>query len=506
MTEKPSEQTSAAAGQRESAQMGVMSAILLVAGGIIGAGIFATPSSVLDDVGSVGAAMFVWVIGGFASMMGALSYVEWGQMFPGKSGGDQLYLLHGFPRPRALAAFLFCWAGIFLIKPGYSGAIATVSGKYMLLGMLGPKEEVEALYPIAHRYWELWNKLAAVFLVFIIHLTMALSMKVAIRVNDMLSAVKLLVLAVFCVAGVVVLTGATRIERSDNFQNIWANTKTSPGSYVSALFSIFYVYDGWNYLNYNAGDLRDPVRTLPRGSIGGVLICTFLYCLVNVAFLAVVPYQEFVTAKELLGSTFAVRVFGVTIGQRVVPFLIGFAAYGACSAVTFGAARIIQKAAQQRMLPFSDFFAQNSRFGTPVNALLLNGCICSFLICVPPGEDAFSFLVALATYPSWIFYGASLIGLILFRRLQPNWPRPYRVWLIAPIFVIGIALFLAIFPFTGKKWLSSLMALILVLLGVPVYFLIRRRFDLSELEDDDVFKAEGSVSSPTKEVPEKMMV
>ncbi|KAJ3081595.1 b(0,+)-type amino acid transporter 1 [Quaeritorhiza haematococci] len=501
----------APSGGKEAPKMGVMSAIFLVAGGIIGAGIFATPSDVVSNVGSVGAAMALWVVGGMASMLGALSYVEWGQMFPGKSGGDQLYLLHGFPRPRALIAFLFCFTGVFLIKPGYTAAIGTVAGKYMLFGILGPKDELEASNPFIFERWDYFNKLAAILIVTLIHLTLALSMRVAIRVMDLLSAVKLTLLAVFCVAGIVVLTGATRIERTDNFANIWANTNTNPGNYVSALFSIFYVYDGWNYLNYNAGDLNDPVRTLPRGSIGGVLICTFLYCLVNVAFLGVVPYQELVKAKELLGSTFAVKVFGHTVGRKVVPFLIGFAAYGACSAVTFGAARIIQTAATQNMLPKSTFFAQtNQRFGTPVNALLLNWFIAALLICVPPGERAFSFLVALATYPAWIFYGASLVGLILFRRLQPNWPRPYRVWLVAPIFVIGVAAFLAIFPFTGKDWLSSLVGLVLMLLGIPIYFLIRRRFKLEELEDLDGLDAKtfkGDMpSSPIKANADKAIV
>ncbi|KAJ3077823.1 b(0,+)-type amino acid transporter 1 [Quaeritorhiza haematococci] len=475
--------------------MGVMSAIFLVAGGIIGAGIFATPSAVLRDVGSVGAAMFLWVIGGAASMLGALSYVEWGQMFPGKSGGDQVYLLYGFPRPRALIAFLFCWTGIFLIRPGYAAAISTVSGKYMLLGILGEKEALKLSNPTIYGHWELFQKLAAVTIVTVIHLTNALSVKAAIRVNDLLSAVKILVLAVFCVAGVVVMTGVTKVQTSNNFSNVWANTKTDPAAYVSALFSIFYVFDGWNYLNYCAGDLKDPVRTLPRGSIGGVLICTILYCLVNIALLAVVPYQEFIAAKELLGSTFAVKVFGDTIGKKVVPFLIGFAAYGACSAVTFGAARIIQTAATQGMLFKPEIFKRNNkRLGTPVNALLLNWFIAALLICVPPGEQAFSFLVALATYPAWIFYGISLVGLIVFRRLQPNWPRPYRVWLVAPIFVIGVALFLAIFPFFGSDWLSSLVGLVAMGLGVPVYYLIRNRFTLEELEGaeaEKVVKVEG---------------
>ncbi|KAJ3071899.1 hypothetical protein HK102_006350 [Quaeritorhiza haematococci] len=482
-------------GKKSKPTIGVSSAIFLVSGGIIGAGIFATPSAVLSEVGSVGAAMVLWVVGGIASMMGALSYVEWGQMFPGKAGGDQVYLLHGYPRPRALVGFLFCWTGIFLIRPGYCAAISTVSAKYFLYGIFGSKSDPSfaTSQPFLNDHWELVNKGTALLVVTIIHLTNALSIKAAIRMNDLLSSIKITVLFTFCVAGVLVMTGAIKhVETTSNFQNLFAGTNTNPGAYASALFAIFYVYDGWNYLNYSAGDLIDPPRTLPRGSIGGVLLCTTLYCLVNIAFLAVIPYKEFVTSKELVGGIFALKVFGETMGKKVVPILIAFSAYGACTSVTFGSARILQTAASQGMLPYPIFFKRNHpRLATPTNALLLNWFIAALLICVPPGERAFGFLVALATYPAWIFYGISLLGLILFRRYRPDWPRPFRVPVIAPLFVIAVAGFLAIFPFFGTDWLSSLVGLLAMSVGVPMYFMIRRRFTLDDLEEFE--REEGQV-------------
>ncbi|KAJ3088859.1 b(0,+)-type amino acid transporter 1 [Quaeritorhiza haematococci] len=471
--------------------MGPISAIFYVAGGIIGAGIFATPSVVLNEVKSIGVALLLWVVGGLASMCGALSYVEWGQMFPGKAGGDQVYLLYGYPRPRALVAFLFSWSGIFLIRPAYGAAISTLAVKYMLLGIFGTKETVEREQPNVFQHWDILNKGAAVLVVTLIHTVNAISVKAAIRINNALSFLKLTVLAICAMTGLLVLMGAIKhIEKTDNFSHAWDESTTNPGSYVSALFAIFYVFEGWNYINYCAGDLKDPVKNLPRGSIGGMLICIFFYMLVNIAFLAVVPYPEFLKARELLGSTFASKVFGTFIGEKIVPFLIGFAAYGSCSVVVFSSARILQTAAAQGMVPKPHIFQQeNKRLGTPINALILNWCITVLLICAPPGGKAFTFLLALAAYPAWIFYGLSLLGLILFRRFQPNWPRPYRVWLIAPIVVICMSSFLAIFPFLGEDWLSSLVGLSVLLLAVPVYYLIRNRFTIEELEFEDDARA-----------------
>ncbi|KAJ3092797.1 hypothetical protein HK102_002725 [Quaeritorhiza haematococci] len=497
-------------GKREPT-MGVMSAIFYVAGAMIGAGIFATPSGVLEQVGSVGVAMFLWVIGGSAALLGALSYIEWGQMFPGQSGGDQVYFLYGYPRPRALMAFLFCWTGIFLILPGYAASISTVSAKYFLNGIFGQKDDdLKTTNSFMYDHWDLFNKLTAVLIITLIHITNAVSVRLAVRVNDFLGALKIALLATFVVAGIVVMTGVTSLKMTDNLRNPWGNVQSEPSSFVSALFAIFYVYDGWNSINYAAGELKNPVRALPLGSIGGVLICMLLYVLVNIAFLAVVPYDEFINAKELLGSVFAAKVFGRTIGEKVMPFLIASCAYGACSTAVFGAARIIQAAAAQGMLPKPDFFKRNnSLLNTPLNALLLNFLVAALLICAPPGEKAFNFLIGLVTYPAWIFYGISLVGLLMFRRLRPNWPRPFKIWLVAPIIVICVALFVTIFPFFGPDWLPSLVGLVVMLFGIPVYYLIRGRFTLDDMElkdgmGDDAFPTSVDVTAAGKRTEKDM--
>ncbi|KAJ3086596.1 hypothetical protein HK102_012863 [Quaeritorhiza haematococci] len=156
----------------------------------------------------------------------------------------------------------------------------------------------------------------------------------------------------------------------------------------------------------------------------------------------------------------------------------------------FSSARILQTAAAQGMVPKPHIFQQeNKRLGTPINALILNWCITVLLICAPPAGKAFTFLLPLAAYPAWIFYGLSLLGLILFRRFQPNWPRPYRVWLIAPIVVICMSSFLAIFPFLGEDWLNSLVRLSVLFLAVPLYYLIRNRFTIEKLEFEDDARA-----------------
>lgn len=210
-----------------------------------------------------------------------------------------------------------------------------------MFGIWGHHSSLSADSPILEN-WNLINKVLAVCILTAMTFINGFSVRLAIRMQDFLTLIKVVVLAVFSCAGLVVLFGGMpSIPKTDNFTNMFAGTTTDPGNIASALFKVFYVFDGFNYLSYSASELKNPTVNLPRCTIVGVTLTTILYFLINIGFLAVVPLKEFIGAGEVLGAVFAEKVFGTLVGQRIVPFLIASCAFSAGSAVVFGSGRIV---------------------------------------------------------------------------------------------------------------------------------------------------------------------
>ena len=308
-------------------------------------------------------------------------------------------------------------------------------------------------------------------------------MKWAIRVHDMLTLIKVLVLVLISITGVVALGHgiATVPDPNQNWRNLFNNTKSDPNAYADALFKIFWAYDGWSNLNLSIAELKNPTRNLPIAAGAGVSIVTTLFLMANVAYLTVVPQATAFASKEILAGSFFQIVFGDIAGKHVLPILIGLSAYGAVSAMVFSASRVVFIAAKEKYLPFSSILGEvSSRFGTPVNALIFNWLFTMLLMLAPPPGDAFSFLVDLVGYPSWIFYGLSVVGLLWMRKTMPDKKRPFKVSIFAALFFICVAIFLSIFPFFPPSnptsalpyYLSALLGLVITVLPVPMWWVM----------------------------------
>ena len=170
------------------------------------------------------------------------------------------------------------------------------------------------------------------------------------------------------------------------------------------------------------------------------------------------------------------------MGTKVLPLFIASATYGAVCAMVFSGSRVIFAAAKADFLPFSGFFSKISSFNTPVNALLLNWVLTVILMIAPPPGAAFSFLVDLVGYPTWIFYGLAVLGLLILRKTQPDRDRPFKVFVIVPFFVILMSIFLSVFPFYPTEtddfpyYLPPLLGLCFVFAGIPLwYYKVRGR-------------------------------
>jgi amino acid transporter len=193
----------------------------------------------------------------------------------------------------------------------------------------------------------------------------------------------------------------------------------------------------------------------------------------------VLPKDIMMESEALLAGTFFSYTFGETMGGKVFPVFIALSAFGAVCAMVYSAARVIFAAAESGYFPFSSVFASNhATFKTPVNALLFHWvCVVVYMVAPPPGA-AFEFLVQFAQYPTWIFYGLAIYGLIRMRKSHPHYPRSFRVWLPLSVIFILVAVFLAIFPFVPSEnpdypyFLPPLFGVLFLLIGIPLWHVL----------------------------------
>lgn len=279
------------------------------------------------------------------------------------------------------------------------------------------------------------------------------STRLAVKIHDYLTVIKVLVLSLISLMGVLVAMGIyTGCPKADNWGGGFTGISTNGASYASALFRIFWAYDGWNNLNYATGELKDPKKNLPKAASLGVSIVTILYCIANFSYFSVVPIDEILKSSELLAARYFIILFGEVFGQKILPIFIALSAYGAVCAMVFSASRVIYAAAKAKLLPFSGpLSTMNKRFQTPLNALVLNYVITVILIVGPPPGAAFEFLVEMVGYPTWLFYGISVIGLLTMRKSHAHLPRPIKAWYPIAILFILCSVFLSIFPFVPKE-------------------------------------------------------
>ncbi|KAJ2781597.1 hypothetical protein H4R18_002781 [Coemansia javaensis] len=433
--EEPEGSPAGGAGELER-RLGLWDGMAIVAGAVIGSGVFSTPALILGAVGSVGMSMAVWVVGAAVSMCGCVAYVELGTMLQ-RSGGEKEYLATAFPRPRDLMPFLFCLSFIAICSPSGLAADSGVTGTYFLYAGTGRAAD--------HPEWA--QRTIGVAVALLCVLLHGFFVRAAIRIQSALTVVKVLLLLLIVAVGAIRGISGSGGKHSSGFRDAWAGTSTHPSAYVSALFKVFFAYSGYTSLNYSIDELRDPARNLPRAALGGLLVTAVLYVLSNAAYFLVLDPDTVREAGTAVAGVFFNEALGRVWGQRIVPVLIGLATLGNVMCGTFAASRVIFEAAREGYLPLGAALGRISRFQSPLAAVAASGALtCLFVVAPPPGE-AYAFLIDIGGYPTWLFCGLAVVGLLVMRRTHAHLPRPFRAWHAANAVTIGCAVFMCVVPF-----------------------------------------------------------
>jgi APA family basic amino acid/polyamine antiporter len=420
-------------------RLGLSDSVAIVAGTVIGAGIFLTPNLVAQQAESPGLILAVWVAGAALSYVGALAYAELGAMMPA-TGGHYIFLKECFG---PAAAFVCGWAMMTTLIPAAAGWLAMSFAHY--LGHFVP------LTPGGAR-------VVAVALIGALSAVNYAGVHAGATAQKTLMAIKGAGLA--ALIGVLIASDAT-----PGTPKAWFWDATLPARLGLAMLPALATYDGWVSLSFVAGEVRDAQRTIPRALAIGLAIVTALYLAANWAYLSVLAPGE-IAASSRVGADAAARAMGPA-GASAVSLIVLFSIAGSLNGWTITAPRIYF--AQARDGLFFRFFGEvHPRYLTPARAIVLQAGWSSVMVFT----GAYASLISYAMFAAWLIYGACVLGMVVLRRRQPERPRPYRMWgyPAAPLAFCAVCAGLlanTLYSTPGPGFASAG----LIAAGVPVYYL-----------------------------------
>ncbi len=422
--------------------IGPASAISIVAGSMLGIGIFLTPRVVAGELHTAPLFLLAWLLGGLIALSGAVAYAELGVLFP-KAGGDYVFLREAFGRSTSFAAGWLLFVGVFV------GSIATMAVPvclYQLPALLAPFVSVDMSAPATLFGAELpisGAQSVAIQLVAVLTVVNLLGTRLAAWTQIVLTMVPFAVLGV---GALWVLFGggdptpvvATEVE------------PTSSGLAVSmtkATLAIYFAYAGWNAVGYVGGEVRNPGRNIPIGLLGGTALITVLYLVMCGAFIVALGMGGLTQAFEA-GTATAAAVGGPRL-QYLVTALIALALFGSLNGTILAGARIAWAMAGDGALPVA-FRSLTSR-QTPGVALVAQAVLAAALIL----SGTFETLLELTSVAMLVMGSLAVISVFVFRARMPDAPRPYRAtgypvlpafYLLVSAIVIGVSLYRVAVP------------------------------------------------------------
>ncbi|OCG29547.1 hypothetical protein A9G45_03590 [Gilliamella sp. HK2] len=440
--------------------LGLVSALSLVVGMVLGAGAFMKPPSVLEVTGDYHYALLAWIIGGAISICGGLTLCELGVMFP-KTGGMLVYLekIYG-----AKIAHLYGWMMTVIFSPALIGALVGYFSSVFC-----------SLFEIEDSYKMAVGAGALGFIAFI----NAIGVKEAGYLQTIATACKLipiLLLAVFGLwkgNGQVALFGASG-QGIETF-----------APFAVAILATLFAYDGWAQVASVAGEIHNPSKVLPKAIIFGIIFLVIVYACINIAFFKIFPVNEMVSLGHDAAAVASQRMFGHS-GGNLVAVGIMISILGGINGYIMTLSRTIFSMAERGTIVGARYLStidEDSR--SPVNAISVL-VIFAFLYSVLLDADRLS---EISMFSIWVFYLLTFVGVMIARKKYPNIPRSYKVigYPIIPILAILGAVYV-IYGMLVYQTENGLASIVLTLVGLPMYYYYQRKNKHSELSVGEVKK------------------
>lgn len=484
-------------------RLGLIDATSIVAGSMIGSGIFLVSAQMARDLSSAGWLMVAWILSGLITLGAALSYGELAGMMP-EAGGQYVYIRRAFGK---LTAFLYGWTVFSVIQTGVIAAVAIAFANYT-------SELIPALsseHVIVEAGWLKITRahMVAVSLIALLTFWNTRGVEGGAWIAKIFTSAKLLALFALIVLGLAVGFGTGVL--GDNFAKAWDAAQLSqPGkesgdmTWVksplmgiglimvlgSTMINSLFSSDAWNNVTFIAGEIKEPHKNIPRSLILGTAIVTGLYLLANLAYLSLlsldgqpvtVPPGTAITTQDIvtqgmqhaendrIGTAAAHMIFGAS-ASVLMAILIMISTFGCNNGIILAGGRLFYAMAKDGLF-FKGAGVLNEQ-GVPAKALWAQA-IWASLLCF---SGKYGDLLSYATFASLIFYCVTIWGLFTLRKKEPDAPRPYKAlgYPLVPILYIIVAGAICVdLIFMDTR--NSVAGLILVALGVPIYYFINKK-------------------------------
>jgi len=454
--------------------LGLLDATMIVAGSMIGSGIFIVSADITRNVGSAGWLIFVWVITGFMTITAAVCYGELSGMFP-KAGGQYVYLKEAY---NPLVGFLYGWSFFAVIQTGTIAAVAVAFSKFA--GHFFPVLELNDANVIADIGFAKiqYAHLLSIVLIVLLTYINTRGIKEGKIIQTTFTIAKLAALFGLIIFGFLLSSGEgwqanwsdawSMKELRNNAGEISATSVIGVamlGAIAASMVGSVFSSDAWNNVTFIAGEIKNPKRNIGLSLFLGTLIVTIIYVTANIMYTYVLPMNEIATApQDRVATAASQKIFGAA-GAGIIAALIMVSTFGCNNGLIMSGARVYYTMAKDGL--FFKQTAQLNKNAVPQFALWIQCILC----CLWALSGKYGDLLDMISFVVVMFYALTILGIFVLRKNRPQAERPYKAFgypllpaiyiLMAISFCILLIIYKPAFTWPG---------LIIVLLGIPIYY------------------------------------
>ena len=470
--------------------LGLFDATSIVAGSMIGSGIFIVTTIMARDIGSAGWLMVLWVLTGLITVFAALSYGELAGMMP-NAGGQYVYIQRAYGR---VISFLYGWTVFTIIQTGVIAAVAVAFAKFT--AVFFPELDI-VIYKFNEFFKITYGQLLAIFCIVFLTFVNTRGVQNGKRVQLIFTSAKLIALFALIILGLAV--GLKTDTLAQNFTDMWSASQTTIkngtvtviplagfallGAMGATIINSLFSSDAWNNVTFIAGEIKEPKKNIPRSLVLGTLIVTGIYLLANLAYLALLPMNGDINAaandivgkgimfatNDRVGAAASSMIFG-DVAVYLMAGLIMISTFGCNNGIILAGSRLFYAMAKDKL-----FFRQAEKLNkrqVPGVALWIQ-CIWASALCL---TGTYNELIKFATFASLIFYILTIAAIFILRKKEPDAERPYKAfgYPVIPAIYILITTLICVDLLIYDTWNSGL-SLVVVLIGIPVYYLTQKK-------------------------------
>jgi APA family basic amino acid/polyamine antiporter len=450
--------------------LGLLDGTMIVAGSMIGSGIFIVSADITRNVGGAGWLIAVWLITGFMTITAAVSYGELSGMFP-KAGGQYVYLKEAY---NPFVAFLYGWSFFAVIQTGTIAAVGVAFSKFLAYLVPSVSEDLVAFDLGFIKVSP--AQLVSIALIIFLTIINTRGIKSGKVIQTSFTTVKLLSLFGLIIFGLILMKPGVW---SANWANGWDlhklntdgsieiyTTIAALGAIAASMIGSVFSSDAWNNVTFIAGEIKNPKRNIGLSLFLGTLIVTIIYVTANIMYTAVLPMNGIATAEKDRVAVAAADVIFGNAGTVIIALMIMISTFGCNNGLILAGARVYYTMAKDGL--FFRPAGELNRFAVPQWGLWVQ-CVLASILCL---SGKYGDLLNMVSFVVVIFYVLTILGIFILRRKRPDAERPYKAfgYPVLPVIyiILGTAFCLLLIKYKPDYTWPGL---IIVLIGIPLYFI-----------------------------------